>query len=343
MLSGQHRLPLQPHDIGLILSYHCQSGCAHCLYNCHPGWNEWIDTDEIEKALKNARDVWGESFQVHLTGGEPMLNFPLVLQAAHIARTLGISTYLETNAGWCRNLNLAEKRFRQLQEAGVATVLLSVSPFHQAAIPLNRTLTGISAARAVFGPAGVIIYQAEWLVEMSQFSHQRPVPLTRYEAIYGKAGGAEHLWQGFGLISGGRAGMVLGEHLHKHPAEDFESARCLRELAFARHSHLDLYGNFVPAFCSGISLGDWHELDRIVANFRAGDVSPMIAILLEAGPFGLYQQAAQEVGFKADPAGYAGKCHLCVAVRRRLVEAGCYPQHLLPEKFYESFNPEPVF
>jgi hypothetical protein len=331
------RLSLKPRDLGLILSYHCQSRCAHCLYNCHPGWDDWMAPDAVEQVLQKTRDVWGKTFRVHLTGGEPMLNFPLTLEAAYIARKLEIPTYLETNAGWCRDPNMAEKRFHQLREAGVSTILLSVSPFHQAAIPLKRTLTGISAARAVFGVDRVIIYQAEWLVEMSRFSHQKPIPLSRYDEIYGEAEAAVHLWQGFGLISGGRAGVTLGEKLNKHPVSDFEGLRCQSELAYAGHSHLDLYGNFVPAFCGGISLGDWHDLDQVVADFRAGEVSTMIATLLEAGPFGLYRQAAGMVGFEADPAGYAGKCHLCVDVRRALVETGRFPENLQPVKFYESF------
>ena len=37
---------LTPRDIGLILSYRCQTDCAHCLYNCGPDWHDWMPEDE---------------------------------------------------------------------------------------------------------------------------------------------------------------------------------------------------------------------------------------------------------------------------------------------------------
>ena len=152
------RRPLQPRDIGLILGYRCQAACAHCLYNCGPAWQEWIDPDEVRAALSAAKCAWGSGFQVHLTGGEPFLNYPLLLASTQIARNLDIPVYLETNAGWCRDLDLAEGRFHELREAGLGAVLVSVSPFHQEAIPLGRALEAISAARAVFGSGRVIVY-----------------------------------------------------------------------------------------------------------------------------------------------------------------------------------------
>jgi hypothetical protein len=331
------RLQVQPGDLGIILSYQCQSRCAHCLYNCHPHWGDWITPEAVETALIRAKSAWPGGFQVHLTGGEPFLNFPILLESARIARHLGIPAYVETNASWCRSQTQAEKRFRSLKEAGVRTILISVSPFHQAAIPLTRTLTAISAARGVFGPSRVIIYQANWLPELTGLGLEKPVPLSRYTDIYGKEKAAEHLWHGFGLISGGRAAYALGEHLPKRPVDAFRKAKCANELAFARHSHLDLYGNFVPAFCGGITLGDWHNLDEVVSDFRQGAVSPMIKTLLEQGPYGLFKRASAEADYTPLPDGYVGKCHLCVDLRRHLKAADLYAEDLQPEGFYEGF------
>ena len=231
----------------------------------------------------------------------------------------------------------AEARFRELRDAGLGAVLVSVSPFHQAAIPLKRALETISAARTVFGAGRVMVYQSDWLPELSRRGLGERVPLERYLAEYGKERAGLHLWMNYGLISGGRAGYRLGEWIPKRPAESFQAENCTEELLHAQHSHLDLYGNFIPAFCGGIRLGDWHALEEVVNRIRKGDVPPMIALLAGEGPYGLFMQARDEHGYQPLEEGYAGKCHLCVDVRKHLLDGGAYPDTMHPRQFYQSF------
>jgi hypothetical protein len=333
-----NRVALQPRDIGLILSYRCQAECAHCLYNCGSQWHDWMAPEEVADALEQAKTAWGGGFQVHLTGGEPFLNFPLLLRATKEAVRLAIPVYVETNAGWVRDLAMAEDRFRRLREAGMGAVLVSVSPFHQESIPLQRTLDGISAARAVFGPKRVIVYQADWLPELARRGLTDPVPLSDYRAEYGTRQAGLQLWMGFGLISGGRAGYRLREWVPKRPAEAFKGERCGEELAYAQHSHLDLYGNFIPAFCGGISLGDWRDLPGLVRDVRRGRVPRLAAILMDEGPYGLYHLAVDEAGYQPPETGFTGKCHLCVDVRRHLLAAGLFEHDLTPAQFYQNLS-----
>ncbi|MBG0786115.1 MAG: radical SAM protein [Anaerolineaceae bacterium] len=328
---------LTPRDIGLILSYRCQTACAHCLYNCGPDWHDWMPEDEVRKALEAAQAAWGTGFQVHLTGGEPFLNFPLLLSATRMAAALGIPVYVETNAAWVRDLAQAEDRFGQLRAAGMNAVLVSVSPFHQESIPLQRSLDGITAARTVFGAARVMVYQAEWLPELARYGLNEPVPLDRYREEYGQADAGLRFWMGFGLMGGGRAGYRLGGWIPRRPAEVFRGRHCLEELAFAPHSHLDLYGNFIPSFCGGISLGDWHDLPGLAEGFRQGQVGRLARIWMDSGPFGLFQLAKDEYGYEPLPGGYVDKCHLCVDVRSHLSKRNLYPNELMPNGFYRNF------
>jgi len=328
---------LMPRDIGLILTYRCLPTCAHCLYNCGTGWHDWMSVEDVHTALTQAKKVWGQGFQVHLTGGEPFMNFPLLLQSTRIAVDLGIPVYVETNAGWCRDISLAEVRFRQLREAGMDAVLISVSPFHQETIPLQRSLDGISAAHLAFGTSRVIVYQSEWLPEMARHDRMAPVPLDTYVAAYGQPQAGLHLWRGYGLISGGRSGYRLGDLAIKQPAGDFRGMDCSQELLFAPHSHLDLYGNFIPAFCGGIMLGRWFDLGALVSDIRAARFEPMVKLLVDDGPYGLYQYARDYYDYHDLEGGYAGKCHLCVDIRRHLIGVGVFEENLRPNGFYESF------
>ncbi len=296
-----------------------------------------MTADQVQLALENARTAWGPGFQVHLTGGEPFLNYPLLLEATRIASDLNIPVYVETSASWCRDRDKAEDRFCQLREAGMDAVLVSVSPFHQEAIPLRRTLDGISAARTAFGQDRVMIYQSQWLTELSQRGMDAGVPLEDYTEAYGKVQAGIRLWKGYGLISGGRAGYQLGNLVSKSPPESFSHLDCREELLFAHHSHLDLYGHYIPAFCGGISLGDWHTLQQLFESARSDSLQPLVKALIHGGPYQLYKLAAKKTGYQCLAKGYAGKCHLCVDSRKALVAAGIFPDSLQPEQFYQSF------
>jgi hypothetical protein len=57
--------------------------------------------------------------------------------------------------------------------------------------------------------------------------------------------------------------------------------------------------------------------------------------LIEHGSYGLYEYARETFAYRALPDGYTGKCHLCVDVRRRLVEMDKFPE-LRPLGFYEN-------
>ena len=229
----QHQLiPLHPNDIGLILSYKCQSACAHCIYNCNPHWNEWITRDDLYAALE-ATLVWPHAFKVHITGGEPFLNFPLLLESVKIATKLGIPCYLETNAGWAVNNRLVEERFKALYNAGLLAILISVSPFHAESIPLKYTIMAIRKSREVFGEQNVFVYQSQWLDLIQAFGTETTVPLNSLIGTYGKAQTGRMLWENYGLIAGGRSGYKLGHLAPKQPADCFNGLSCAYEVLYA--------------------------------------------------------------------------------------------------------------
>jgi hypothetical protein len=325
---------LQPNDVGLILSYQCSSQCAHCIYNCGPAWKQWASEDTVHEALQSMQ-AWQPNLQVHITGGEPFLRFPLLLFAVETARQLGITVYLETNAGWAVREELADVQLRQLRQAGLAAVLISCSPFHAASIPPARTLRLISKAIEIFGMQRVIVYQAQWLEQIRQFGEERTTPLEQYVKEFGAETAGRMFWQGYGLMAGGRSGYRLGHLAVRQPAETFQRQNCRWEILHAQHSHLDLYGNFIPGFCGGLSLGDWHDLSGLTAAYQRGTTSPVFARLIESGPYGLYLWARDAFAYQPLPGGYVDKCHLCVDVRRHLQAQGNFTE-LRPAVFYSD-------
>ena len=294
-----------------------------------------MSPDEVYDALSSMQSAWKSSFQVHFTGGEPFLNFPLLLYAAQIAAELNIPCYVETNAGWCVRDDLVAERFRQLKQAGLQAILISCSPFHAVTIPPERTLRAITIAGEVFSRRNVIVYQPEWLDLLVHFGTEQPTPLEAYTQTYGEEQTGRFFWQGYGLIAGGRSGYKLGHLVERLPPESFQGEHCRHEILYAHHSHLDLYGNFISGFCGGLSAGDWHHLPRVIDEFQCGSYPPLIKMLIDDGPYGLFSFAKEKYAYRALFDGYAGKCHLCVDVRAHLASAGEYKE-LKPQEFYTS-------
>ncbi|MCP4542243.1 MAG: radical SAM protein [Chloroflexi bacterium] len=328
---------LSPRDLGIILSYRCHSGCKHCIYNCGPGWEkEVMSPNMLRQALETVL-TWPQTPQVHLTGGEPFLHFPLLLKGTRMATELGIWVYVETSGGWCTDEVEAVERFSALREAGLQAVLISCSPFHAERIPPARTTRTIRAALEIFGSRRVTVYMSQFLEIMQRFSDdlERPTPLSRYEEELGLAGAHRLLWEGYHVVSGGRAGYELSYLAGAYPAETFAGTSCAGEALYAQHSHLDLYGNFIPAWCGGLTVGDWRDLAQVQDSFQKKSYSPLLKMLVEQGPYGLCEMAGERYGYQFRAEGYTGKCHLCVDVRRHLVEMDDFAE-LRPRGFYEN-------
>ena len=294
-----------------------------------------MSPDEVYDALSTMQSAWPGSFQVHLTGGEPFLKFPLLLYATQIAVELNVPCYVETNAGWCLRDDLVADRFQQLKQAGLQAILISCSPFHAVTIPPERTLRAIAIAGEVFGHRNVIVYQPEWLDLLVHFGTDRPTPLEAYAQTYGTERAGRFFWQGYGLISGGRSGYKLGHLVERQPPESFRGERCYHEILYAHHSHLDLYGNYISGFCGGLTAGDWHRLPKIIQDYERGIYPPLIKILIDEGPYGLFNFAREGYAYQVLFDGYAGKCHLCVDVRAHLAIFGEFDE-LEPQEFYTS-------
>jgi len=108
------------------------------------------------------------------------------------------------------------------------------------------------------------------------------------------------------------------------------------DLLYAHHSHFDLYGNFISGFCGGLTVGEWRDLPRLLADFRAGRYPLLIEVLVHRGPYGLLQLARDHHNYQPLAGGYAGKCSLCADVRRHLVSTRDFAE-LRPRGFYENF------
>jgi hypothetical protein len=332
------KLP-QPISGGLLLSYRCTAECRHCMYACSPKWGgDWITQEDLEGVLAQLSgriraSPWGDgkvslNYGLHFTGGEPFLNFELLLEAVEIADELEIpSTFVETNCYWCSNDKVARERLNVLRGAGLKGILISVNPFYAEYVPFERTERCIAISREVFG-ANLMVYQLEYYQRFKQLGIRERISLEDYLGLTKK----EDLRERVELFLMGRAAHRLKEFYPAYPAHTFFREPCRPPFLREWHNHFDNYGNVVPGYCGGISLGHWRNLDRLISEGIDLEARPVLGFLIAEDLGGLFH-FAEDLGYREAQEGYLSNCDLCLDIRKYLVSREDF-EELNPKEFY---------
>lgn len=311
------------------------------MYGCSAKWDsDWISEADMKNYLSQLsgrvkpsplgpRNVDLNS-GLHLTGGEPFLNYDLLLRAAEIAHESAIpSTFVETNCYWCADDDMTEDRLRQLKEAGLNGIMVSVNPFLLEHVPFERTERAIRIGEKVFG-VNAIVYQRYFC---HQFRELGVNGTLSFEDYIGKAG-LESLHYAE-LIPMGRLPYKLGHLFRREKAEIFFNQSCKGRLTSPYHVHIDNYGNYIGGFCGGISLGDAHDLDLIFKGIDL-DERPVLRALV-TGMEELYK-LGRAFGYEDLPEGYVSACHLCMDIRKHLVQQTDEFEELRPRQIYSHIS-----
>ena len=293
---------------GLITNYFCSSRCAHCLYGCGPEWaKDYIDEEATERILTKVLKLGCSS--VHIGGGEPLLRPEALIKVLRAARRIGMKVeYLETNSSWFKGMDEAVEMLGTLRSAGVETLLISISPFHNEHIPL-RKVKGVAAACREVG-MGVFPWMSEFLGEIASFDESDTHFLDEYVKEFGDDY-LSGLVQRYSLTLRGRAVKTYEKILPGRRLEEILAAGAggCRELAGTHHFHVDLYGGYIPGLCSGLSIRG----EDLGAPLDP-DKYKLLDLLWRKGISGLLELARKEFGFS--PQGkYLSKCSLCLDIR----------------------------
>jgi len=337
----------KPLSGGIFLTYKCSSRCKHCMYACSPKWRaDWISLGDAEKVLYNLSRIFkkrypegygevGVNLGLHFTGGEPFLNFSLLLDLVKTAEKMSMpSMFVETNCFWAVTDEITRERLLQLREAGLHGILISVNPFILEYVPFERTLRAIRIAEEIFG-GNVMIYQEYFLHQIKGLHIEGTMPLKDYL----KRTGAYSLYYAE-LLPMGRACYELGHLFRRYPAERFFNESCREELTRPWHVHVDNYCNYMTGYCGGISLGDARNLEALCSGIEL-DEHPILARLVSnRGIKRLYEFAVEEFGYQESKIGYVSKCHLCVDIRKHIIEQTDEFKELRPKEFYSNLSCE---
>ncbi|RLE88198.1 MAG: hypothetical protein DRJ67_02740 [Thermoprotei archaeon] len=338
-----------PTSVGVLLSYKCTCECKHCMYACSPRWeNRWISEEGLREVLEalapsvvpaSPRGWVGVNEGLHLTGGEPFLNYDLLLAGVKLAESLGYpSVFVETNCFWCVNDEVTRRRFKELREAGLEGVLISVNPFVVECVPYERIKRAITVAEEVFGRENVLVYHEVYRELLDRLGVRGTLRFEEYLRRCCSLS-LHALTLSFSpsiLLPMGRLVYTLYELYERRPAKAFFRVSCLGELTRPWHVHVDCYYNYVPGYCAGISLGDARRLEEIVGGVDLGDRPVLAALVRSLGE--LYRLAVEGYGYTELRGGYISPCHLCLDIRMHLaLEVGGFKE-LQPPEFYEALR-----
>ncbi len=331
----------EPFSLGLILSYKCTSSCKHCIYASSAAWPaDWISKADLEKILAQIAPTIqaspygpkaiGVNTGVHITGGEPFLNFDLLLDVTKLLREFKIpSTFVETNCFWAKDDKSTREKLIELKEAGLDGILISVNPFILESVAFEKTKRVATIGRDIFGHNS-IIYQELFFELFTSLGLKGTMSLDKFLAIASSSMGYIE------LLPMGQATYKLEDLFRKYPIERFFGISCTGELTRQWHNHIDNYCNYIPGFCSGISLGDAKELKALLKGINLETRPILKALATDIKK--LYEIGTGKFGYKENPDGYISKCHLCVDIRRHIANQTEEFKELSPKEFYNRLG-----
>ena len=253
---------------------------------------------------------------ISITGGEPFLLYDKMLRIIHHASELGLKTECVTNCYWATSREKAEDRLRELVEAGLDVINISVDDFHQRFIPFERVRNCYEAAKSlglkiviqsVYG-RGSRLRLDEIIRRLGGDGIKVLGPKPRGKALYAIA-----IESGF--IPIGRGARIPREEwpIGSGPVEG-PCKVVLRDISISPE------GRLLPC-CSAAgllpqaSIGSLAEKSLMELLEEALEVE-LLKWLREVGPWGI----AEKTGFRPDPEGYVNRCHLCYEVLRSAMD-----------------------
>jgi organic radical activating enzyme len=143
-------------NVGLLLTYHCQAACAHCILRAGPDRREEVDLDESREWIRQIagyRD--GYVCVLSLTGGEPFSNQKQLRATVEYAAGLGLRISVTSNAFWATTPEKALRTLRSLP--GISFLSFSTDAYHQEYVPFANVRNALGAASELSIPAYVTV------------------------------------------------------------------------------------------------------------------------------------------------------------------------------------------
>lgn len=304
-----------------IISYRCNLNCQHCFFDVKGPLNV-LSHDLVREALNSLEQSEPLAWQ-HVSGGEPLLfedelHRLLEVIQEHGSKTVGIAS----NGFWGETQQRAQQTVEQLKTRGVNGVCLSADSYHQKQVPIAHLHTAAEQVSVQgLGKHSFVVCcypdgedppdEAE--VFAIPFA---PIPIRK-------------IGKGSTLAVKNKADQE--QRIPESPCRNL--CCCLGETSpfEPQMVWIDPYGNVM--ICYGLIIGNLKDrsLGDVLRDYSVSQ-SPLLMVLAEEGPAGLYRRAVAE---GCQPEGpFADECELCWQSRYVLRDA--FPDSLGPDECYPT-------
>lgn len=133
-------------NVGLLVTYHCQAACAHCIIRAGPERHEEVRLEDARRWIRDISTYRDRYVCVlSLTGGEPFSNLKLLRSVMELAAEAGLHVSVVTNGFWGANREAAKLLLESLPK--ICFVSVSTDAYHQEYVPFDRVQNAIWAIR----------------------------------------------------------------------------------------------------------------------------------------------------------------------------------------------------
>ncbi len=311
--------------LSFLVSYKCTNECKHCALQASPNQGDnTVEPEDVRKYLEDITKSYNIG-EVNFFGGEPLLNFNLLISLIEEAKKFNIPKIgLPTNGYWGKDEETANKYAQKLKEVGVNLIGFSADVFHQEFIPLENLKRAIQAAYKAEIETILIIAQTIGAPNKSNYFNNETNEICKSISSEFK------LCQ---IIKSPLQvrGRAIKNLLEYYPMNSLPSEKCS---IFRAHMYMiDPDGWVFSQGCQGICLGNAKKdsLSKIISEFKPRS-HPIIGKVMGKGGVSSLLGLAIEKGYKPLEA-YADKCHACYSAQKFL--RPYYPNILEPSNIWD--------
>ncbi len=294
--------------VHLLLTCRCTYECDHCFVWGSPRREETMTLRTVRRILKQAGAL-GTVTRIDFEGGEPFLCYPVLLECAKLAKGMGFTVGLVSNAYWAADDGDAVRWLAPFKD--IASCLsISGDLYHGDAVMSAQVRNATRAAAKLGIPFEVLTIA-------------QPDADGAYQVV-GTIPAGE-----CAVMFKGRAAEKLAGQVRPKPWDGF--TECPHEdLRTPGRVHVDPAG-FVH-LCQGLAIGNvFHRSLKDIMETYDPDGNPVVGPLTSGGPAELVRRYGLP-----HTAAYADACHLCYEARTRLRSR--FPDTLGPDPMYGVFE-----
>jgi MoaA/NifB/PqqE/SkfB family radical SAM enzyme len=133
-------------NVGLLITYHCQASCAHCILRAGPDRHEEVSMIDARNWIRQIAEYRNRYVYIlSLTGGEPFSNLKLLRDVMECAAENRLYTSVITNAFWATERKKAKQILQSLPE--ICFLSISTDLYHQKFVSFDNVRNAVWAAQ----------------------------------------------------------------------------------------------------------------------------------------------------------------------------------------------------